>query len=126
MFGTRGVAGGRKNHLQREVRRGLEEVRTSVIAIAPTASAAKTLRRGILPKPTTAADFLQNGASRFDLRGAVVICDGSGTAIQPAGRRICWPGSKTHMRVIFVGDVGSTFPLRRVIFLRGLETPQPI
>ena len=58
--GTRGVAGAGKTTMQQEVRRGLDEAGHRVIAIAPTASAAKTLQSEGFKDATTVADFLQN------------------------------------------------------------------
>jgi hypothetical protein len=60
------------------VQRGLNEAGHRAIAIAPTASAAKTLQSEGFKDATTVADFLQNGPSKFELRGAVIICDEAG------------------------------------------------
>jgi len=120
--GTRGVAGAGKTTLQREVRRGLDEAGHRVIAIAPTASAAKTLQAEGFKEATTVADFLQNGPSKFDLRGAVVICDEAGLQSNRQGEQLLRLAQKNEMRVIFVGDVRQHVSVEAGDFLRVLET----
>jgi AAA domain len=90
--------------LQREVRRGLEEVGHRVIAIAPTASGAKTLQSEGFREATTVADFLQNGPSKFDLRGVVVICDEAGLQSNRQGEELLRRAQKHDLRLIFVGE----------------------
>ena len=119
---VRGVAGAGKTTLQREVRRGLEEAGHRVIAIAPTASAAKTLREEGFPEATTAADFLQNGPSKFDLRHGVVICDEAGLQSNRQGEELLRVARRHEMRVIFVGDVRQHVSVDAGDFLRVLET----
>jgi conjugative relaxase-like TrwC/TraI family protein len=120
--GTRGVAGAGKTTTQREVRRGLEEAGHRVIAIAPTASAAKTLQTEGFKEATTVADFLQNGASKFDLRDAVIICDEAGLQSNRQGEELLRLAQKHEMRVIFVGDVRQHVSVEAGDFLRVLET----
>ncbi len=119
---TRGVAGAGKTTTQREVRRGLDEAGHRVIAIAPTASAAKTLQAEGFKEATTVADFLQNGPSKFDLRGAVVICDEAGLQSNRRGEELLRLAQKHDMRVIFVGDVRQHVSVEAGDFLRVLET----
>ena len=120
--GTRGVAGAGKTTTQREVRRGLDEAGHRVIAIAPTASAAKTLQAEGFKEATTVADFLQNGPSKFDLRGAVVICDEAGLQSNRQGEALLRLAQQNDMRVIFVGDVRQHVSVEAGDFLRVLET----
>jgi len=120
--GTRGVAGAGKTTLQREVRRGLDEAGHRVIAIAPTASAAKTLQSEGFKDATTVADFLQNGPSSFDLRVAVIICDEAGLQSNRQGEELLRLAQKHDMRVIFVGDVRQHVSVEAGDFLRVLET----
>jgi molybdopterin-guanine dinucleotide biosynthesis protein len=119
--GVRGVAGAGKTTLQREVHRGLKEGGHGVIAIAPTASAAKTLRDEGFSQATTAADFLQNH-SKFDLHGAVVICDEAGLQSNRQGEDLLRLAKEHEMRVIFVGDVRQHVSVEAGDFLRVLET----
>jgi conjugative relaxase-like TrwC/TraI family protein len=119
--GTRGVAGAGKTTLQREVHRGLKEAGHGVIAIAPTASAAKTLREEGFSQATTAADFIQNHA-KFDLHGAVVICDEAGLQSNRQGEDLLRLAKQHEMRVIFVGDVRQHVSVEAGDFLRVLET----
>jgi conjugative relaxase-like TrwC/TraI family protein len=118
---TRGVAGAGKTTTQREVRRGLEEAGHRVIAIAPTASAAKTLQEEGFSTATTAADFIQNH-SKFDLHGAVVICDEAGLQSNRQGEELLRLAKQHDMRVIFVGDVRQHVSVEAGDFLRVLET----
>jgi conjugative relaxase-like TrwC/TraI family protein len=120
--GMRGVAGAGKTTTQREVRRGLDEAGHRVIAIAPTASAAKTLQSEGFKEATTVANFLQNGPSKFDLRGAVVICDEAGLQSNRQGEELLRLAQKHDMRVIFVGDVRQHVSVEAGDFLRVLET----
>jgi len=119
--GVRGAAGAGKTTLQREVHRGLNEAGHRVIAIAPTASAAETLRKEGFPSATTASDFLQNH-SKFDLRRAVVICDEAALQSNRQGEALLRLARQHEMRVIFVGDVRQHVSVEAGDFLRVLET----
>ncbi|MCE0521373.1 MAG: relaxase domain-containing protein [Methylacidiphilales bacterium] len=120
--GVRGVAGAGKTTLQVEVHRGLDEAGHRVIAIAPTAEAAKGLRAEGFKEATTVADFLQNGASKFDLHRAVVICDEAGLQSNRQGEELLRLARQQEMRVIFVGDVRQNVSVEAGDFLRVLET----
>ena len=120
--GMRGVAGAGKTTTQREVRRGLDESGHRVIAIAPTASAAKTLQSEGFKDATTVADFLQNGPSKFDLHSAVIICDEAGLQSNRQGEELLRLAQKHDMRVIVVGDVRQHVSVEAGDFLRVLET----
>ena len=119
--GVRGAAGAGKTTLQREVHRGLDAAGHRVIAIAPTASAAETLRKEGFPTATTAADFLQN-SPKFDLHRAVVICDEAGLQSNRQGEALLRLARQHEMRVIFVGDVRQHVSVEAGDFLRILET----
>jgi hypothetical protein len=119
--GVRGVAGAGKTILQREVHRGLKDAGHGVIAIAPTASAAKTLRDEGFSQATTAADFIQN-QSKFNLHGAVVICDEAGLQSNRQGEDLLRLIKQHEMRVIFVGDVRQHVSVEAGDILRVLET----
>jgi ATP-dependent exoDNAse (exonuclease V) alpha subunit len=101
---VRGIAEAGKTTLQVEVHRGLDAAGHRVIAIAPTASAAKGLRAEGFKEATTVADFLQNGASRFDLHRAVVVCDEAGLQSNRQGDELLRLAQRYDTRVIFVGD----------------------
>jgi hypothetical protein len=100
----------------------LDEAGHRVIAIAPTASAAKTLQSEGFKDATTVADFLQNGPSKFDLRSAVIICDEAGLQSNRQGEELLRLAQKHDMRVIFVGDVRQHVSVEAGDFLRVLET----
>ena len=119
--GVRGVAGAGKTTLQREVQRGLTEAGHRVIAIAPTASAADTLRKEGFTTAITAAAFLQN-PSQFDPHHAVVICDEAGLQSNRQGEALLRLAQRHEMRVIFVGDVRQHVSVEAGDFFRVLET----
>ena len=119
--GMRGVAGAGKTTTQREVQRGLGEAGHRVIAIAPTASAAKTLQAEGFKEATTVADFLQN-PFKFDLHKAVAICDEAGLQSNRQGEALLRLAQQHDMRVIFVGDVRQHVSVEAGDFLRVLET----
>jgi conjugative relaxase-like TrwC/TraI family protein len=119
--GVRGAAGAGKTTLQTEVHRGLRAAGHRVIAIAPTASAAETLRKEGFSTATTAADFLQN-PSKFDLHRGVVICDEAGLQSNRQGEALLRLAQQHEMRVIFVGDVRQHVSVEAGDFLRVLET----
>jgi len=119
--GVRGVAGAGKTTLQREVHRGLSAAGHRVIAVAPTASGADTLRKESFPTATTVAAFLQN-PSQFDPHRAVVICDEAGLQSNRQGEALLRLAQQHEMRIIFVGDVRQHVSVEAGDFLRVLET----
>jgi hypothetical protein len=119
--GVRGAAGAGKTTLQAEVNRGLKEAGYRVIAIAPTASAAETLRKEGFPMATTAAAFLQN-PPQFESRKTVIICDEAGLQSNRQGEAMLRLAQQYEMRVIFVGDVRQHVSVEAGDFLRVLET----
>jgi conjugative relaxase-like TrwC/TraI family protein len=119
--GVRGAAGVGKTTLQSEVHRGLKEAGQRVIAVAPMASAADTLRKEGFPMATTAADFLQN-PSKFDLHKTVVICDEAGLQSNRQGEALLRLAEQNEVRLIFVGDIRQHVSVEAGDFLRVLET----
>jgi hypothetical protein len=122
----RGVAGSGKTTTLREVQRGLNEAGHRVLAIAPTASAAQTLRGEGFENATTVAAFLQNGSSSQNLRGTVVLCDEAGLQSNRQGEALLRLAQKHDMRVIFVGDVRQHVSVEAGDFLRVLEAHSPL
>jgi hypothetical protein len=77
VFSFRGVAGAGKTTTLREVQRGLNEAGHSVIAIAPTSSAARVLRDEGFTEATTVEDFCAMRRSGVGCGGRS-ICDEAG------------------------------------------------
>ena len=123
--GFRGVAGSGKTTTLGEVRRGLEAAGHRIFAIAPTASASKTLREEGFKDATTLADFLQNGSRTLSLKNGVVICDEAGLQSNKDGEALLRLAGQNDMRVIFVGDVRQHVSVEAGDFLRVLETHSP-
>ena len=100
----RGVAGSGKTTTIGEVRRGLEEARRKTFALAATASAVETLRKEGFSNAMTIADFLQNGASKFDLENGIIICDEASLKSNRDGKALLRLAEKHNMRLLLVGD----------------------
>ena len=122
VFSFRGVAGAGKTTTLREVQRGLKEAGHSVIAIAPTSSAARVLRDEGFAEATTVEDFLRNAEKRGGLRRAVVICDEAGLKSNRQGAELLRLAQKHDLRVLLVGDVRQHVSVEAGDFLRVLET----
>ena len=122
VFSFRGVAGAGKTTTLREVQRGLKEAGHSVIAIAPTSSAARVLRDEGFTEATTVEDFLRNAEKRGGLRRAVVICDEAGLKSNRQGAELLRLAQKHDLRVLLVGDVRQHVSVEAGDFLRVLET----
>jgi conjugative relaxase-like TrwC/TraI family protein len=122
----RGVAGSGKTTTLLEIQRGMNEAGHRVLAIAPTASAAQTLREEGFNGATTVADFLQNGSSTLNLRGAVILCDEAGLQSNRQGEALLRLAQKHDMRVIFVGDIRQHVSVEAGDFLRVLENHSPL
>jgi ATP-dependent exoDNAse (exonuclease V) alpha subunit len=122
VFSFRGVAGAGKTTTLREVQRGLKEAGHSVLAIAPTSSAARVLRDEGFAEATTVEDFLRNAEKRVGLRRAVVICDEAGLKSNRQGAELLRLAQKHDLRVLLVGDVRQHVSVEAGDFLRVLET----
>ncbi len=122
----RGVAGSGKTTTIGEVRRGLEEAHRKVFALAPTASAAKTLREEGFERATTVADFLKNGSLDPELENGVIVCDEAGLQSNRDGEALLRLAEKHDMRVLFVGDTKQHASVEAGDFLRVLEEHSPL
>jgi AAA domain len=74
----RGAAGTGKTATLQELHRGLMESRQSMLAVAPTASAAEELRKVGFTQAMTVARLLADPQQRHELAGQVLIVDEAG------------------------------------------------
>jgi hypothetical protein len=102
----RGIAGTGKTFTLQEVQRGLNASGRTVIACAPTTSAAKVLRAEGFADATTLADLLNNAESLHGarLRGATFIVDEAGIASACQGSALCELVRRHDGRLILIGD----------------------
>ena len=116
VFSFRGVAGAGKTTALREVQRGLKEAGHSVIAIAPTSSAARVLRDEGFTEATTVEDFLRNAEKRGGLRRAVVICDEAGLKSNRQGAELLRSAQSMTCACFWWAMCASMFPWKRATF----------
>ena len=121
VFSFRGVAGSGKTTTLREVQRGLSEAGHTVLAVTPTASAARVLRKEGFAQATTVEDFLRNAEKRGGRRNAVVICDEAGLKSNRQGAELFRLAHEHDLRVLLVGDVRQHVSVEAGDFLRVLE-----
>jgi conjugative relaxase-like TrwC/TraI family protein len=102
----RGIAGTGKTFTLQEVRRGIVVSGGTVIACAPTTSAAGVLRADGFANATTLADLLKNAESLHGpkLHGATLIVDEAGIASARQGAELCELVRRHDGRLILVGD----------------------
>lgn len=102
----RGIAGTGKTFTLQEVRRGIVVSGGTVIACAPTTSAAGVLRADGFANATTLADLLKNAESLHGqkLQAATLIVDEAGIASARQGAELCDLIRRHDARLILVGD----------------------
>ena len=102
----RGIAGTGKTFTLQEVRRGIVVSGGTVIACAPTTSAAGVLRADGFANATTLADLLKNAESLHGqkLHAATLIVDEAGIASARQGAELCDLVRRHDARLILVGD----------------------
>jgi ATP-dependent exoDNAse (exonuclease V) alpha subunit len=102
----RGIAGTGKTFTLQEVQRGINASGGTVVACAPTTSAAGVLRADGFAKATTLADLLKNAESVHGgrLHGATFLVDEAGIASARQGSELCDLVRRHDARLILVGD----------------------
>jgi conjugative relaxase-like TrwC/TraI family protein len=121
VYAIRGRAGAGKTTSLQEIRKGLEAAGRHVHYLAPTSSAAETLRKEGFRNATTVSDFLSN-QSQPKLRNAVLIVDEAGLQSNKQGVEILKQAQASRARVLFVGDARQHSSVEAGDFLRVLET----
>jgi conjugative relaxase-like TrwC/TraI family protein len=122
VYAVRGRAGAGKTTSLQEIRKGLETAGRQVHYLAPTSSAADTLRKEGFRNATTVSDFLSNQTQPNALRNAVLIVDEAGLQSNKQGVEILKQAQANRARVLFVGDTRQHTSVEAGDFLRVLET----
>jgi len=122
----RGAAGTGKTTTMGEVRRGVEEAGRRLVAIAPTASAVKTLQEEGFQNATTLADFLLKAHSIPDLENAVVHCDEASLQSIQDGKALLKLAEMYNLQLILSGDTKQHGSVEAGDCLRILEDHSPL
>ena len=125
VLSLRGAAGVGKTAALMELRQALERGGKSVVAIAPTTSAADTLRKEGFQSATTVAQFLLKGAREIDSRSVLVV-DEAGMLSNKQGTALLRWAEASRARVVFVGDTRQHSGVEAGDFLRVLERHSPM
>ena len=125
VLSLRGAAGVGKTAALVELRRALERSGKSVVAIAPTTSAADALRKEGFQRATTVAQFLLKGAREIDSR-SVLLVDEAGMLSNKQGAALLRWAEASRARVVFVGDTRQHSGVEAGDFLRVLERHSPL
>ena len=100
----RGAAGTGKTDLLKELRRGLNESRRSVVAVAPTAEAVKELKKVGFSEAVTIARLLSDPQQRQELGGQVLIVDEAGMVSSKDMAELLKLAKSLDARIVFSGD----------------------
>ena len=103
-YNLQGAAGVGKTVTLKEIRRGLAENRTSVLCVAPSASAVEVLRNDGFKDAVTIARLLVDPAMQEDLRGQVLIVDEAGMVSSQDMAGLIDLAQKKDARILFSGD----------------------
>jgi conjugative relaxase-like TrwC/TraI family protein len=125
VLGLRGAAGVGKTTALTELRQALERGGKSVVAIAPTTSAAATLRKEGFQSATTVAQFLLKDARESGAE-TVLLVDESGMLSNKQGAALLRWAEASRGRVLFVGDSRQHSGVEAGDFLRVLEKHSPM
>jgi conjugative relaxase-like TrwC/TraI family protein len=123
VFCLRGAAGVGKTTVLGEINRALKEKGMTVQYLAPTASAADTLRREGLVNAATLQSFLtdQSAANQCGDKPTVIVVDESGLISNKQGTDLLRRAERQGARVIFVGDSKQHTSVEAGDFLRIME-----
>jgi conjugative relaxase-like TrwC/TraI family protein len=121
VYSIRGCAGAGKTTSLQQIHKGLEASGRTAFYLAPTASAAKVLRKDGFEQATTVDDFLTNQDKINALRNSVIIIDESSLQSSQMGASILLTAQKHDARVLLVGDVRQHVSIEAGDFLRILE-----
>jgi len=125
VLSLRGAAGVGKTTALTELQQALERSGKNVLAIAPTTSAADTLRKEGFQRAITVAQFLLKGAGESSAQ-TVLLVDEAGMLSNKQGAALLRWAEASGARVIFVGDTRQHSSVEAGDFLRVLEKHSPI
>ncbi len=121
VYAIRGCAGAGKTTSLQQIHKGLAVAGRAAFYLAPTASAAKVLRKDSFDRATTVDDFLTNQDRISGLRNSVIIIDESSLQSSKMGASILQVAQQHDARVLLVGDVRQHVSIEAGDFLRILE-----
>jgi conjugative relaxase-like TrwC/TraI family protein len=122
VIGIRGAAGTGKSSMLQEVSEAIRACTgRAVVAIAPTAEAAKGLRNEGFEGATTVSAWLVDVAKQAEIRGGVLLIDETGLTSMRDMRRVMRIAEEQRARVIMVGDRNQHRAVERGDTLRILE-----
>jgi hypothetical protein len=125
VLSLRGAAGVGKTTALTELRLALERGGKNVLAIAPTTSAADTLRKEGFESAKTVAQFLLKDA-RQSGEETVLLVDEAGMLSNKQGAALLRWAEASRGRVLFVGDTRQHSGVEAGDFLRVLEKHSPL
>ncbi len=117
----RGAAGTGKTDTLKELHRGLNEARRSVVAVAPTASAVEELQQVGFPHAITIARLLTDPQQREQLAGQVLIVDEAGMVSSKDMAELIGLTKSKGARMVFSGDTAQIKSVSEGDALRVLE-----
>jgi ATP-dependent exoDNAse (exonuclease V) alpha subunit len=116
-----GAAGTGKTATLQELRRGLNESRREVLAVAPTMSAVEELQKVGFGNAVTVERLLQDKGVQKALRGKVVILDEAGMVSARQMEEFLHLAERHGARIVFTGDTKQIQSIEAGDALRVLE-----
>ena len=117
----RGAAGTGKTATLQELHRGFQEVRRSMVAVAPTASAVEELKNVGFSQAMTIARLLADPQQRNDLNGQVLILDEAGMVSSKDMADLIELAKTNGARIVYSGDTAQIKSVAEGDALRVLE-----
>jgi ATP-dependent exoDNAse (exonuclease V) alpha subunit len=117
----RGAAGTGKTDLLRDLHRGLNESRRSVVAVAPTTAAVEELQKVGFSQAMTVARLLSDPQQRHELAGQVLIVDEAGMVSGKDMAELLSLARSKDARIVFSGDTRQIKSVEEGDALRVLE-----
>jgi hypothetical protein len=116
-----GAAGTGKTALLKDLHRGLNEARRSVVAVAPTTGAVEELQKVGFSQPMTIARLLSDPQQRHELVGQVLIVDEAGMVSSKDMAELLVLAKSKDARIVFSGDTRQIKSVEEGDALRILE-----
>jgi conjugative relaxase-like TrwC/TraI family protein len=117
----RGAAGTGKTDLLRDLHRGLNESRRSVVPVAPTTAAVEELQKVGFSQAMTVARLLSDPQQRHELAGQVLIVDEAGMVSSKDMAELLSLAKSKDARIVFSGDTRQIKSVEEGDALRVLE-----
>ena len=120
-YGITGAAGAGKTTLLKELQRGLNEARRSVVAVGPSTTSVEELRKEGFPQATTIAELRISPQKQAELRGQVLIIDEAGMVGSGDMSELLKLAKAHGARILNVGDSRQIKSVQQGDALRILE-----